>query len=243
MGKFVQMKIRLEGNYHRNSIVAWLLNIDAKTYHAEEKVNIPKYVLNTSHSGIHINEMGFISYFTSEESFIGSRSPEYGYDANKGMVRPVKPILPPTYGLGETGGIDVALAPGTWYLPSKFEPKPKPHVHAVHLHDIANNPEGGWQYKYPIVECWSEWIDVKTGHPSFRIENLYRRKPVVPEREFPTTSLSINKLQGSYSNVGGSSRGLKAVADAVIKQYILDTEKAQDDQPKPELFLNYEEYS
>ena len=58
----------------------------------------------------------------------------------------------------------------------------------------------------------------------------YRFQPPKPERVFPTTSLTKEQLYDSYysKTSAGFNTSLIDVANAVIKQYILDMEKADN---------------
>lgn len=64
-----------------------------------------------------------------------------------------------------------------------------------------------------------QWIFEKS--PMWYEDMDYRIKPV---REFPTTSLSYGELALAYERAATRSKALKDIANAAIKQYILDQE-------------------
>lgn len=89
----------------------------------------------------------------------------------------------------------------------------KPHVHKDVIIAYANGAN--------IQYCeFGTWID--TDAPSFHPSCEYRIKP---EREYPVTSLSMDDLYVIYA---GHCMPLPCVlvkiANAAIKQYIIDTE-------------------
>lgn len=102
------------------------------------------------------------------------------------------------------------------------EPTPEQHVHHDLIVEWAKNPSR-------IVECKSfsdsQWNVV--NDPSWYPENQYRFKPDEPERVFPQTTLSKEYLDKIYdeSHTGEHDIALLFVANAAIKQYILDQEK------------------
>ena len=84
-----------------------------------------------------------------------------------------------------------------------------------------------------VVEFWDNgagcWFECDDNNPHWHTEIRHRFQPAKPERVFPTTSLSDIELTQTYSPLDvGSCKAYRAIADAAIKQYILDTEKADD---------------
>lgn len=96
-----------------------------------------------------------------------------------------------------------------------------PHVHYDMIVEWAKNPSR-------IVECKSsidgQWF--VTTDPSWYPENQYRFKPDEPERVFPETSLTNDELQSVFDKSNGDFvEAYRYIANAAIKQYILDQEK------------------
>lgn len=101
----------------------------------------------------------------------------------------------------------------------------KPHVHAEVIKAWADGA---------IIECRlmrnadKSWKRI--DHPSFQIDWEYRIKP---ERVFPKTSLTPQQLYrytfpeivSPMSNLDYYTTKFQTLANEVIKQYILDTEK------------------
>jgi hypothetical protein len=104
-----------------------------------------------------------------------------------------------------------------------FEPKaissPKPHKHAELIKKWA---DGAKIEYYDNLE--EDWFGIADPHWNLSVQ--YRE---VQERKFPETSLSFTDLDDVYNikNIGNGNHyeRLTDVANAAIKQYILDTEK------------------
>lgn len=95
----------------------------------------------------------------------------------------------------------------------------KRHVHADVIHAYA---EGAIIQMYMNPD--EEWItfEKEGDRPTFNPEWEYRVKP---ERVFPETTISAASLHEIFNKFDGSSLpAFTAVANAAIKQYILDTE-------------------
>lgn len=69
-----------------------------------------------------------------------------------------------------------------------------------------------------------------TDNPAWVRSMKYRFKPAKPERVFPATSLTEDELSYIYwaAPTASSKAAYKYIANAAIKQYILDREKADD---------------
>jgi hypothetical protein len=65
-----------------------------------------------------------------------------------------------------------------------------------------------------------------TSTPSFDVSFQYRLYKE-PERVFPESSLSIADVNTVYDSKSKFDDSLKAIADAAVKQYILDSEKVK----------------
>lgn len=89
----------------------------------------------------------------------------------------------------------------------------KPHVHAALIKAWADGAN---------IQCLCNdgklWIDHAT--PMWFTTAQYRIKP----REFPKTSLKCDTLFNVFSSDTEFRSGIMMVANAAIKQYILDTE-------------------
>lgn len=97
----------------------------------------------------------------------------------------------------------------------------KPHKHAALIKAWADGAEIEFYNKDSIHAVDRIWISAR--HPSWDVNLEYRIKPA---REFPETKMSPTDLWKVYDSVH-TTRGdaILAVANAAIKQYILDTEK------------------
>lgn len=95
----------------------------------------------------------------------------------------------------------------------------KPHVHRDLIIAWANGAE--IQYKPDSMSAWHDWEE--SYCPAFGENTEYRIKP---EREYPVTRFSKDELFNIFVNDGGSTcEALERVANAAIKQHILDTEQ------------------
>lgn len=91
------------------------------------------------------------------------------------------------------------------------------HVHADLM--IAYAEDKNLKYEFFCDErC--KWV-LCTEQPLFHEDFQYR----LHEREFPKTSLSIDELAIKFNITTTFAVNLMNVANAAIKQYILDTEK------------------
>ena len=81
-----------------------------------------------------------------------------------------------------------------------------------------------------VVECYDGYNWIVCDEPTWSANIQYRFQPAKPERVFPVTSLTEDELVSIYFDapVLSSKESYKYIADAAIKQYILDTEKADD---------------
>jgi hypothetical protein len=107
------------------------------------------------------------------------------------------------------------------YVEENTESQEK-HVHHDLIVEWAKNPKR-------VVEIWDEldceWI--RTTNPMWMERNQYRfTDTVVKERVFPVTSLLTSELWEIY-NKAPTNDCLKDVANAAIKQYILDMEEGK----------------
>lgn len=124
-----------------------------------------------------------------------------------------------------------------WYSEMGFElveqeqteAPPTPHVHHDMIVEWAANPSRVVQWR-DNDDC--VWLDCSEDEvhpfPVWDMNTQYRFKPVEPERVFPKTSLGIKELASHVvsEHETVSIASLEAVANAAIKQYILDMEKA-----------------
>jgi hypothetical protein len=98
----------------------------------------------------------------------------------------------------------------------------KPHVHAAIIKAWADGAAIEVFTKYAHFQLDRKWLPVGT-HPSWIEDMEYRVKP---ERVFPETTFTPDAIRRIWNE---SSPNLDktwiAVANAVIKQHILDTEK------------------
>lgn len=90
----------------------------------------------------------------------------------------------------------------------------KPHKHAEVIKAWADGEEIQFQ-----MDSNGSWEDCKNNRPTWYEYNEYRVKP----REFPKSSLSNDELTRLRDGYGASCA--RAIADAAIKQYILDLER------------------
>lgn len=99
----------------------------------------------------------------------------------------------------------------------------KRHVHHDMIVEWAANPTRIVQYRTSVNYPWTDCSDV-TWNPNTE----YRFKPTEPGRVFPKTSLGIKELVSHMisEHETVSIASLEAIANAAIKQYILDMEKA-----------------
>lgn len=88
-----------------------------------------------------------------------------------------------------------------------------------------------------VVEYWADEMSLHpvsawkvTDNPTWVKSLKYRFQPAKQERVFPTTSLTEDELVSIYFDapVLSSKESYKYIANAAIKQYILDMEKAND---------------
>lgn len=98
-----------------------------------------------------------------------------------------------------------------------MEKKRQPHADLIIMQ--ANDVSLRFDVQCPVLEHW----DLVTTVPcKFNPDNKYR----LHEREFPKTSLSDDQLSACVHTVTDKWEDeLRKVANAAIKQYILDTEK------------------
>jgi len=97
---------------------------------------------------------------------------------------------------------------------------PKQHPHHDMIVAWAANP-------YRVVEYMQDHTWIETKNPTWSDKNRYRfADEVVHERVFPETSLSGKELAVIFSSMPEKCNAdLLAVANAAIKQYILDKEE------------------
>ena len=117
----------------------------------------------------------------------------------------------------EVWGKLVKFPAGTFELAHYTLPEPVPHPHADKILEWAKNPKPKWQHRN---KDGGDWITC-LGNPSWNEDLEYRQ---LPDREFPVTSLLTNELWLIY-NKSPTNDCIKDVANAAIRQYILDSEK------------------
>lgn len=88
-----------------------------------------------------------------------------------------------------------------------------PHKHAELIKAWAD----GAEIEYRNAE--GEWYEARG--PAWGPETQYRIKP---ERVYPKSSLTYGELFNTFSHSATDGAGLTRVADAAVRQYILDTE-------------------
>lgn len=103
----------------------------------------------------------------------------------------------------------------------------KPHVHAELIKAWADGAEIEYLYK-------DQWYPAPSNSPTWSQGIQYRIKP---ERVFPKSSLdNVQLYQSAFPFVSNASAAtindgvfsyLRLVADAAVKQYILDTERSK----------------
>lgn len=106
------------------------------------------------------------------------------------------------------------------------ETAPEKHIHYDMIVEWAANPSRVVQYP-DVISGKEFWYDCP-NQPAWNPETRYRFKPEEPERVFPTTSLTDEELSSTFNTTGGWNMlddGLKAVANAAIKRYILELEE------------------
>ena len=119
-----------------------------------------------------------------------------------------------------TGVISLKEFPDFTFTPKRFKLVDTKHPYHDMIVEWAANPSR-------VVEiCQGNTPWIKTSHPTWS-ENLQYRfaDTVIPKRVFPTTSLSGAQLcQFYWDTKEGHMDTLVAVANAAIKQHILDSE-------------------
>lgn len=99
------------------------------------------------------------------------------------------------------------------------------HPHADMIIEWAKDTSKVVEYWDDGLYCW-----VECNYPTWGVKVKYRFQPAKPERVFPTTSLTEDELESIYfdATVLSHKESCKYIANAAIKQYILDTEKSDD---------------
>ena len=93
----------------------------------------------------------------------------------------------------------------------------KPHVHKDVIIAYAHGAWVEWK------NAEDEWEIIE--NPVFFEDEEYRIKP---EREYPTTSLSAEQLRASFDlEIDSPEVAIIKTANAAIKQYIIDAERAK----------------
>lgn len=97
------------------------------------------------------------------------------------------------------------------------------HPHANMIIEWVKDTSKVVEYYDNQIECWVEC----NYYPLWHDQDKYRFQPPKPERVFPTTSLTEDELVMIYANAPTASikESYKYIANAAIKQYILDIEK------------------
>lgn len=96
----------------------------------------------------------------------------------------------------------------------------KEHPQAEILRAIADGKEV--EYRNSMIAS-DEWLPVAYIGILDRSQNICEFR-VKPERVYPVTSLKANELGKIFSNGENSQWGFIAIANAAIKQYLIDTE-------------------
>ena len=110
----------------------------------------------------------------------------------------------------------------------------KRHVHHDMIVEWAKEPSRVVQWRDNDGCSWKDCSEDEVHpYPVWDMDVQYRFKPTEPERVslsgvFPETSLTVDELLETYEDTYTHREGLVAVANAAIKQYILDTEKSDD---------------
>lgn len=80
----------------------------------------------------------------------------------------------------------------------------------------------GKQIEFYDEDCTGEWVTL--SNPNFFEDHKYRVKS---EKVFPRSSLTLDECQRIYNDDSGSTvrLGLKAVADAAVKRYIMEVDE------------------
>lgn len=104
------------------------------------------------------------------------------------------------------------------------EAAPEKHVHYDMIVEWAKDPSRVVQWRDNDDCVWTNCTDDKQHPYPLWDETLqYRFKPEEPERVFPVTSLTKDELRKLFDI---SDDSLFAIANAAIKQYILDQENS-----------------
>ena len=101
----------------------------------------------------------------------------------------------------------------------------KRHVHHDMIVEWAKDPSRVVEYFDEDLLKWVDCADSEQECPIWDKNTKYRFKPVEPERTFHVTSLTVDELLETYEDTYTHREGLVAVANAAIKQYILDNQK------------------
>lgn len=142
--------------------------------------------------------------------------------------------------ISETSSMSSALC--VTQYPDDFElveeePKADPskrHIHHDMIVEWAKYPSRVVQWRHNDGCSWKDCSEDEVHpYPVWDMDVQYRFKPTEPERVslsgvFPETSLTVDELLETYEDTYTHREGLVAVANAAIKQYILDTEKSDD---------------
>ena len=120
------------------------------------------------------------------------------------------------------GDSTVTILESVEAYPNDFElvePAPEKHIHYDMIVEWAANPS-----RVVEINCFVDGWEVEPN-PTWREDEEYRFKPEEPERVFPTTSLGVKELYALLTeNEVITFSSLQVVANAAIKQYILEQE-------------------
>lgn len=97
------------------------------------------------------------------------------------------------------------------------EHAPKKHVHHDMIVEWAKDPSRVVECKAPDNDAWTV-----LNHPSWHTDVQYRFRP---ERVFPETSLTDDEIKNIVLNSQHMDK-FRNIANAAIKQYILDQENS-----------------